>query len=333
MPKKAATIDETKKLREEIVASAKEKFGVGSATTEDNTCETDVTDWVSTGCPSLDWVCGKGFPLGKYVEIYGRESTGKSTMAYQAMAQIQKRGGIVIIIDTEGSYDSERARALGLKTNEIIFAQIETMEDIFDFIQTTLEKIRADNPDLPVGILWDSVAGTPIKAELEAEFGSALMMGAARVISGSLRKLRPAERKNTLIVFINQVRQKINKYGGVSWVTYGGEAIKFYASIRLELYFLEEIKGIVDGKEVTTGVKVKVTGKKNKVSPPFRTAEIVVDFGKGVDVVATELCSAVARKQITQAGAFFSLGDKKWRGYRAMEDYFREHPDEVPTMS
>lgn len=332
MAKKLAGTDLAKSLAQMIVADAKEKYGIGSAATEETTCGSDVTDWLSTGSKTLDWVCGKGLPMGRYIELFGRESTGKSTIGYLIMSQIQKRGGLVILLDTEGSYDSNRAKEIGLKTDEIVFAQLDSMEDCFDFIYSSLEKIRDEDKNIPVGIMWDSVAGTPTKTEIEGEFGQAAFAPAARIISSSFRKMKKLDKQNTLMVFINQVRQKMNPMGIPTWVTYGGEALKYYAATRIQLTFKEQVKAMVGGKEQAIGVQVKVETKKNKVAPPFRQCELVIDFAKGIDTLSTDLLTAVNRKVIDRNGAFYTIGENKWRGYDAMETYYREHPDELQKI-
>lgn len=275
---------------------------------------------IPTGALALDVALGiGGVPRGRIIEIYGPESSGKTTLAQHIVAECQKKGGIAAFVDAEHALDPEYARNLGVNIDELLISQPDTGEQALDI---TEELVRSGAVDV---VVVDSVAALVPKAEIEGSMEEQQMGLQARLMSKALRKLTGIIGKtNTTVIFINQLRQKIGVMYGNPEVTTGGNALKYYASVRLEIRRVEGLKG--DGEDIGNHVRVKVL--KNKVAPPFRTAEFDIIFGKGICRVGNILDVAVNLNIVKKAGAWFSYNEEKLgQGRDKAKEVLTANPD------
>src|SRR5580700_10061855 len=278
------------------------------------------TEVISTGSLGLDIALGiGGLPRGRIVEIYGPESSGKTTLALHVIAEGQKTGGTCAFIDAEHALDPTYAKRLGVNVEELLISQPDTGEQA---LEITDMLVRSSAVDV---VIVDSVAALTPKAEIEGEMGDQHMGLQARLMSQALRKLTAnIKRSNTLVVFINQIRMKIGIVFGNPETTTGGNALKFYASVRLDIRRIGSIK---DGDEII-GSKTRVKVVKNKVSPPFREAEFDIVYGIGIGRQAELLDLAVERNLIEKAGSHFSLdGERIGQGRERAAEFLKSHPD------
>ncbi len=275
---------------------------------------------ISTGSLGLDIALGAGgVPRGRIIEIFGPESSGKTTLALHIIAEAQKAGGQAAFIDAEHALDVAYARRLGVKTDDLLISQPDTGEQALEITETL---IRSGAVDV---IVVDSVAALTPRAEIEGEMGDAHMGLQARLMSQALRKLTGAISKSaTTLIFINQIRMKIGVMFGNPETTTGGNALKFYASVRLDIRKTNSIK---EGEDVIGGrVKVKVV--KNKIAPPFRSAEFDIMFNEGISKVGEIIDLGVEKNIIEKSGAWFSYnGTRIGQGRENVKQYLLEHPD------
>ena len=275
---------------------------------------------IPTGSISLDAAIGVGgLPRGRVVEIYGPEASGKTTLALHIIAEAQSRGGIAAFIDAEHALDPVYAKALGVKMDELIVSQPDTGEQALEIVETL---VRSGALDVAV---IDSVAALVPKAEIDGEMGDAHMGLQARLMSQALRKLSGVISKSkTCVVFINQIRHKIGVMFGNPETTSGGNALKFYSSVRLDIRRLAPIK---DGSEFL-GNRCRVRVVKNKVAPPFREAEFDIMYGKGISKEGDLLDLAVAADLINRSGSWFTYGEERiGQGRENVKRFLAEHPD------
>jgi recombination protein RecA len=260
-------------------------------------------DVVPTGALSLDLALGVGgLPRGRIIEIYGPESSGKTTLAQHIAAEVQKLGGIAAIVDAEHAMDPEYSRALGVNVDELLISQPDTGEQA---LEITEQLVRSGAVDL---VIVDSVAALVPKAEIEGEMGDSLPGLQARLMSQALRKLTAVVSKtHSIVIFINQLRQKIGVMYGNPETTTGGNALKFYASVRLDIRKIETLKK--ESVEIGNRVKVKVV--KNKVAPPFRIAEFDIIYGRGINSAGCLLDVASELEIVKKSGTWFSYKDEK----------------------
>ena len=285
-------------------------------------------DAIPTGALSLDVALGiGGIPRGRIIEIYGPESSGKTTLAQHIVAECQKKGGIAAFVDAEHALDPEYARNLGVQVDDLLISQPDTGEQALDI---TEELVRSGAVDI---VVVDSVAALVPKAEIDGSMEDQQMGLQARLMSKALRKLTGIIGKtNTTVIFINQLRMKIGVMYGNPETTTGGNALKYYASVRMEIRRVEGLKG--DDGDIGNHVKVKVL--KNKVAPPFRTAEFDIVFGKGISKIGNILDVAVNLDIVKKAGAWFSYKDEKLgQGREKAKEFLEQNPDilaEVETL-
>jgi recombination protein RecA len=275
---------------------------------------------ISTGAISIDYALGiGGLPRGRVVEVFGPESSGKTTLALQVIAEAQKAGGLAAFVDAEHALDAEYARKLGVDIDNLLVSQPDNGEQALEIVEVL---IRSGSVDV---VVVDSVAALVPRAEIEGEMGEAQMGLQARLMSQALRKLTGAISKSkTVLIFINQLREKIGVMFGNPETTTGGRALKFYASVRIDI---RRIGAIKDGENVIGGrTRVKVV--KNKMAPPFREAEFDIVYGEGVSREGDLLDLAVDKKIVEKSGAWFSYGGERLgQGRENVKAFLREHTD------
>ena len=275
---------------------------------------------ISTGCLSLDMALGVGgVPRGRIVEIFGPESSGKTTLVYHVIAEAQRRGGICAFIDAEHAMDPAYARRIGVAIDDLLVSQPDNGEQALEIAELL---IRSGAVDV---VAIDSVAALTPKAEIEGEMGDSFVGLQARLMSQALRKLAGTlNRTGTVCIFTNQLREKIGVMFGSPETTPGGRALKFYASIRLDVRRIETLK---EGIEAI-GNRVRVKVVKNKVAPPFKQAEFDIIYGEGVSWDGSMIDVALERKIVQKSGSYFSFGDERLgQGRQNAIAFLREHPD------
>lgn len=301
---KEASVDSAKnKVLEGVLAQIDKQYGKGSVMRLGQSASVHV-DAISTGSILIDHALGiNGFPRGRIIEIYGPEASGKTTVALQAIAQAQKQGGICAFIDAEHALDPIYAGRLGINTNDLLISQPDYGEQALDIAEML---IRSGAVDI---IVVDSVAALVPKAELEGDMGDVHVGLQARLMSQALRKLTPVVHKSkTVLIFINQIRQNINAMAFANKeVTTGGNALKFYASLRLDLRRIESIKK----DDVNIGNRVAVKVVKNKMAPPFKRVEVDLIFSEGISRELDLIDAALEFGVLKQSGSWFSFGNEK----------------------
>ena len=316
--KKAVTVDPAKLKQLNLAVEALEKqFGKGSIMRLGDDSAGMKVQSISTGSMTLDFALGVGgLPRGRVTEIYGPESSGKTTLALHVIAEAQKVGGIAAIVDAEHAFDPTYARKLGVDINALLISQPESGEQALSIVETL---VRSNAIDV---VVVDSVAALVPQAELEGEMGDSVMGLQARLMSQALRKLTGAISKSSCVcIFINQLRDKIGVVYGNPETTTGGKALKFYSSVRLDIRKIAQIK---DGEEIT-GNRTRVKVVKNKVAPPFRTAEFDILYGEGISAMGELIDLAVEFGVVKKAGSWFSYGtDKLGQGRETVKKAFRE---------
>ena len=301
------------------LAQIEKQFGKGSIMRMDSNAVQDV-QVVSTGSLGLDIALGVGgLPRGRVVEIYGPESSGKTTLTLQVVAEIQKMGGTAAFIDAENALDPQYAQKIGVNINELLISQPDTGEQALEIADML---VRSGSIDV---IVIDSVAALVPKAELEGEMGDSLPGLQARLMSQALRKLTGnIKRTNTLVIFINQIRMKIGVMFGSPETTTGGNALKFYASVRLDIRRIGSLK---KGDEVI-GNETRVKVVKNKVAPPFREAIFDILYGEGISREGEILELGVAHDIVEKSGAWYSYKkDRIGQGKDNAREFLRDHPE------
>ena len=314
-------MDENKqKALEAAMAQIEKQFGKGSVMKMDGTEIDESIEAISTGSLGLDIALGiGGLPKGRVVEIYGPESSGKTSLTLSVIAAAQKAGGTAAFIDAEHALDTQYAATLGVNLTDLLISQPDTGEQA---LEITDMLVRSGSVDV---VVVDSVAALTPRAEIEGDMGDSHMGLQARLMSQALRKLTGNIKKtNTLVIFINQIRMKIGVMFGNPETTTGGNALKFYSSVRLDI---RRIGAIKKGDEVV-GAETRVKVVKNKVAPPFRQAEFDVMYGEGISLEGEIIEQGVQLKLIEKAGAWYSYnGEKIGQGKDNVREYLKQNPD------
>ncbi len=307
------------------VSQIEKQFGKGSIMRLGNDQAPPDVAVIPTGSLGLDIALGVGgYPRGRVIEIYGPESSGKTTLSLNAIAQAQKLGGIAAFIDAEHALDVTYARKLGVKTDDLLISQPDSGEQALEVVETL---VRSGAVDI---VVVDSVAALVPKAEIEGDMGDSHMGLQARLMSQALRKLTAAiSNTMTTVIFINQIRMKIGIVYGNPETTTGGNALKFYASVRLDIRKAEAIK---DGQEIL-GNRVRVKVVKNKVAPPFKQAEFDILFNEGISKIGEVIDAGVNAGIIEKAGAWYSYnGDRIGQGRENVKSYMKDHPESLDEI-
>ena len=312
--------EEKMKALESALAQLNKTYGKGSIMKLGDAAADTILKVIPTGCLELDLALGVGgLPRGRVVEIYGPESSGKTTVALHCVAEAQKMGGVAAFIDAEHALDPVYAKKLGVDIDNLYISQPDTGEQALEICEAL---VRSGAVDM---VVIDSVAALVPKAEIEGEMGDSFVGLQARLMSQALRKLTGVISKtNAVAIFINQLREKVGVFYGNPETTTGGRALKFYATIRLDVRRGEQLKS---GTEVI-GNRTKVKVVKNKVAPPFRVAEFDIIYGEGISTEGTLLDMAVDRDIIHKSGAWFSYEDQRiGQGRDAARQFLKDNPD------
>lgn len=292
------------------------QFGKGSIMKLGESQRVNV-ETIPTGSLSLDIALGGGIPKGRVIEIYGPESSGKTTLTLHAIAEIQKQGGTAAFIDAEHALDPSYAKKIGVDTDNLLLSQPDNGEQALEIVETL---VRSNAVDL---IVVDSVAALTPKAEIEGDMGDSHMGLQARLMSQALRKLTGViNRSKATVIFINQIRMKIGVMFGNPETTTGGNALKFYSSVRMDIRRTSQIKQ----GDTVVGNRTRVKVVKNKIAPPFRQAEFDIMYNEGISRTGDVLDLGVTHGFIEKAGAWYSYGDNKFSGREATRQFLKENP-------
>ncbi|CAM4226553.1 recombinase RecA [Lacicoccus alkaliphilus] len=312
-------MDERQKALETVIKNMDKSFGKGSVMKLGDDAGRRVST-VSSGSITLDKALGVGgYPKGRIIEIYGPESSGKTTVSLHAIAEAQKQGGIAAFIDAEHALDPEYAKNLGVDTENLYLSQPDHGEQGLEIAEAF---VRSGAVDI---VVVDSVAALTPKAEIEGEMGDSHMGLQARLMSQALRKLSSAiSKSNTTVIFINQIREKIGVMFGNPETTTGGRALKFYSSVRLEVRRAEQLKL---GQDIV-GNRTKIKVVKNKVAPPFRVAEVDIMYGKGISKTGEVVDLASEMDIVDKSGAWYSYnGERLGQGKENVKAHLADHPE------
>ena len=320
----APVVSDKKKALETAMQQIEKTYGKGSIMRYGDNVQPNV-EAIPTGSLALDLALGiGGVPRGRIIEIYGPESSGKTTLALHVLAQAQKMGGEVAFVDAEHALDPTYARALGVKIEDMLISQPDTGEQALEITEAL---VRSGAIDV---VVVDSVAALVPRAEIEGEMGDSFVGLHARLMSQALRKLTGIIAKtNTVVIFINQLREKVGVMYGNPEVTTGGRALKFYASVRIDVRRIETLKS---GGEMI-GNRTRATVVKNKVAPPFREAEFDIMYGEGISKLGEMLDLGVKLDLVQKSGSWFNMGEVRLgQGRDAAKQYLRDHPDEADAL-
>ena len=281
----------------------------------DDDAPTNVNEWISSGCSMLDLAISNrpagGFPVGRITEITGLEASGKSLLAAHTLAETQKKGGLAVYIDTESATSSEFLTAIGADLKTMLYVPLETIEEIFETIETIVEGVRSSDKDRLVTIVVDSIMGASTKIELAAEYDKdGYATSKSIILSKAMRKVTNwIARERICLIFTNQLRVKMGVSFGDQWTTAGGKAIPFHASVRLRLKNTGQIKATVNGAEQVVGSKTSVQVVKNRMGPPHRKIDYEIYYDSGIDNYGGWLLTMKKFKLVKQAGAWYTLDD------------------------
>jgi len=305
------------------VDQIEKQFGKGSIMRLGESTRVNV-ETTSTGSLSLDLALGGGIPKGRVVEIYGPESSGKTTLTLHILAEIQKNGGTAAFVDAEHALDPQYAKRIGVNLDDLLISQPDTGEQALEIVETL---VRSNAVDI---VIIDSVAALVPQAEIEGDMGDSHMGLQARLMSQALRKLTGIINKsNCTVIFINQIRMKIGVMFGNPETTTGGNALKFYSSVRLDIRRIGQIK---EGEEIT-GNRTRVKVVKNKIAPPFRIAEFDIMYNKGISYAGDVLDLAVVHEIVGKAGSWYEYKDKKiGQGRESAKQFLLDNPEALAEI-
>ena len=317
--------EDKKRALDAAIAKLEKDFGKGTVMRLGDPSAQVAVETIPTGSLSLDLALGLGgVPKGRIVEIYGPESSGKTTVALHMIAEVQKRGGIAGFIDAEHALDPVYAKNIGVDIDELYISQPDSGDQALEITETM---VRSGAMDI---IVVDSVAALVPKQEIEGDMGDSHVGLQARLMSQALRKLTPViSKSNCVVIFINQLREKVGVMFGNPETTTGGRALKFYSSVRMDVRRIETLKQ--SGEMVGNRTRVKIV--KNKIAPPFKEAEFDIMFGKGISKEGDILDLAVKCDLVSKSGAWFAYnGDKIGQGRENAKTYLSEHPEIMPVI-
>ncbi len=317
--------DQRQAALENALRKIEKNFGKGSIMRMGDAADTKIAT-VSSGSLAIDEALGVGgYPRGRIIEMYGPESSGKTTVALHAVAEVQKRGGTAAYIDAENALDPQYAQALGVNVKDLLLSQPDTGEEGLEIADALIASGAVDI------VIVDSVAALVPRAEIEGEMGDTHVGLQARLMSQALRKLSGEINKTkTIAIFINQIREKVGVMFGNPETTPGGRALKFYSTIRMEIRRGEQLK---DGTEVI-GNRAKIKVVKNKVAPPFRKAEVDIMYGQGISKTGEVLDMAVEKDLVKKSGAWYSYGNERiGQGRENAKKWLDEHPEAMAELT
>ncbi len=320
-----AVSEEKKKALDAAIAKLEKDFGKGAVMKLGDSSAHVAVETVPTGCLSLDLALGLGgVPKGRVIEIYGPESSGKTTVALHMIAEVQKRGGIAGFIDAEHAMDPVYAKNIGVDIDELYISQPDSGDQALEIAETM---VRSGAIDI---IVIDSVAALVPKQEIEGDMGDSHVGLQARLMSQALRKLTPViSKSNCVVIFINQLREKVGVMFGNPETTTGGRALKFYASVRMDVRRIETLKQ--SGEMVGNRTRIKIV--KNKIAPPFKEAEFDIMFGKGISKAGDILDLATSIDLVKKSGAWYAYeGEKIGQGRENAKSYLESHPEVMEEL-
>ena len=325
MPEKATNADGRAKALGAALEQIEKQFGKGAIMKLGESHVSDTMEFNSSGCLSLDLALGGGLPKGRVIEVYGPESSGKTTLTLHAIAEVQKRGGTAAFIDAEHALDPSYAKRIGVDVANLLLSQPDNGEQALEITETL---VRSNAVDL---IVIDSVAALVPRAEIEGDMGESLPGLQARLMSQALRKLTGViSRSKTTVIFINQIRMKIGVMFGNPETTTGGNALKFYSSVRMDIRRIGQIK---QGDEVI-GNRTRVKVVKNKIAPPFKEAEFDIMYNEGISRTGDIIDLASERGMVEKAGAWYSYkGEKIAQGREAAKTYLKANPKAMEEIT
>lgn len=317
-PKVVGSVGNREQALAQALLQIEENFGKGAIMKLGERADTKIST-VTSGSLALDIALGVGgFPRGRIIEIFGPESSGKTTVALHAIAEVQKQNGVAAFIDAEHALDPEYARALGVDIDELLLSQPDTGEQALAIADALVSSGAVDI------LIIDSVAALVPQSEIEGAMGASHVGLQARLMSQALRKLSGTiNRTKTIAIFINQLREKVGVMFGNPETTPGGRALKFYSSIRLDVRKAETIKS---GSETFIGNRTKIKVVKNKVAPPFKTAEVDIMYGEGISIVGELLDMASDLRFVKKGGAWYTIGEERIQGRENAKQYLVDHP-------
>lgn len=314
---------------------AKKNVDVSLLSDPDSPC--NVTEWLSTGCLALDAIMGGGLPIGRVTEMYGENSSGKSLIATQVAALAQANGVTVGYVDTESAVSKEMMEILGVKLDELVYTSPDTVEEVFTFFQDMVDAKEKVAEDSILLLIWDSIAATSAMQEMDADPGKANYGIHAKVISQGFRKFcREISKKRVCVLALNQIRQKIGVMYGDNVATFGGLAMSFHASVRVELDVVSKIKiDLANKKKRIVGMNTKAIVKKNKVAVPFREATLPIHFGSGIDDAASAFLYLLDNEFLTRKGIAYTMkiGDEEITATKSSwSKIFDKHYDAIANI-
>lgn len=318
-----------------IVGAVTKKYGeLAASTMGDREVDSAIKDWISTQCAMLDLAIsgGKGIPVGRISLIKGRESAGKTALATHILAETQRRGGIAVLLDTEYSYDPDRAKALGVDLPKLIVGQPDTMEEAWGQMFEMIDLIRKTHKDRLVTIVWDSVASSPPEAELKGEVGAATYGLPAKLVSQGMRNaVKRIASQRICLVFVNQIRDNVGVTFGPTTTMIAEHPLMFHSSVVIDLARVEVLATTTATKE-PYAIKVRAKVSKNKVAPPFREAEFLIRFDVGIDRYESLLKAGVKLGIIQVAGAYYKIGNSPGFLAKDAEAKLKEYKIDLEQM-